>query len=642
MSSAPRYAATMASGLAIAAAITATPATAQPAIDNADRTVVAGSTPSWATPQAKVGDVDDGTIRHVQIALSLRDRAGAERLALSVATPGSTQRGKFLTSQQFIDRFAATDDTVAAVRDWLAGQGLTVGEVSANRHFIDARATTGVLEKAFGTQLATFRERVNGAVESLVAPSSPITLPKSLGGAVTAVLGLDDSAKALKPQHTKPSKTAAAEQYCARWWGDENNANVPQKFPAGSQSNSLCGYNGPSVRAMYGLTANNHGGGTTVGIVGAYNSATLVSDTNRAAAEVGVPVLTEGQYSAVLPEGGFTDGEECGAEDWASEQTLDVQAAHAIAPSAKIRYYAGPSCKGGTYTAFNQAVQDNVVDVISNSWGNADGERSMPPAAQEQFASMALQAAIQGQSVIVSTGDAGDNSGPVGQATASFPASVPYVTAAGGTTVGLGQNNEPAVLTGWEGTGYTLTGGQWVAQKDADGPFAGGAGGGKSALYDAPDWQAGVVPADKAGGKRALPDISALADSYTGMLIGETRSNGEFIVGGYGGTSLAAPLLAGLAVDAQQARAGTARGGLLNPALYALHASPAITDVTPQKAGVWTPYMHGLPGTSVPNGQGNYLVEFDASPQDLQSAKGWDPVTGLGTPSASFVAALAK
>jgi hypothetical protein len=49
-----------------------------------------------------------------------------------------------------------------------------------------------------------------------------------------------------------------------------------------------------------------------------------------------------------------------------------------------------------------------------------------------------------------------------------------------------------------------------------------------------------------------------------------------------------------------------------------------------------------LPGTSVPNGQGSYLVEFDAGPQDLQSAKGWDPVTGLGTPSPSFVAALAK
>ncbi|WP_158889002.1 S53 family peptidase [Amycolatopsis anabasis] len=634
----------VASGLAVAAAVTAFPASAQPSGgDQDDRTVVAGSTPSWATSQAKTGDVADDAVRHVQIALSLRDQAGAERLAAAVATPGTAEHGKFLTPQQFVERFAASDETVTHVRDWLTQQGLAVTGVSANRHFIDAQAPTGVLEKAFGTQLSTFRSQVSGRVQDLVAPASPISLPRELRGAVTTVLGLDDSAKAIKPQHTAPSAPGAnAVQHCARWWGEQNNAEVPQKYPAGSQSNSLCGYTGPSVRAMYGLNPGHHGAGTTVGIVGAYNSPTLVADTNRAAGHLGVPPLAADQYSAVLPDGGFTDEKECDAEGWYGEQTLDVQASHTIAPNAKIRYYAAKTCIGGLYDAFNKAVQDNAVDVISNSWGDADGERRLPAATRDQFNSMALQAGIQGQSVTVSTGDAGNNSGMVGRITAGFPASSPWVTAVGGTTVGLGQDNKPKVLTGWENTGNTLSGGQWVPQRDADGPFAGGAGGGPSALYDAPDWQAGAVPAEVAHGKRAVPDIAALADSYTGMLVGQTDSRGQFTIGPSGGTSLAAPLVAGLAVDAQQARAGTARAGLLNPALYALKGSPAIIDVTPQKAGVWTPSMHSLPGTSVPGGQGSYLVDFDTRPQNLQSAPGWDTVTGLGTPSAGFVAALAK
>ncbi|WP_329060448.1 S53 family peptidase [Amycolatopsis sp. NBC_01480] len=627
------------SALAFAAGAAAVPAGVQAAGPaDGDRTVVAGNTPAWATPAAKVGGTDAAAVRHIQIALALRDEAGAARLAAAVSAPGNAGKGKFLTSQQFTDRFGPTDDAVAQVRDWLTREGVTVTGVSGNRHFIDAQAPTGDLERVFGATLSTFRSHVGGRTETLVAPDSPITIPRSLRTTVTAVLGLDDSAKTVRPQHTAPA--AADAQDCARWWGEQNNADVPQKYPAGAQSNALCGYTGTSVRAMYGLGAGNSGAGTTVGVVGAYNSETVVDDTNRAAPQLGVPALAAGQYSAVLPEGGFTDQQQCNPDSWAGEQTLDVQAAHTVAPSAKIRYYAAKSCIGGLYDSVNQAVSDNAVDVLSLSWGNADGERSMTPAARDQFNSMALQAAIQGQSITVSSGDAGTNETLAGQPTASFPASSPWVTAVGGTSVGLDSANKPVMVTGWENSGNTLTGGQWVPQSDADGPFAGGAGGGASALYDTPDWQTGVVPASASHGHRAVPDIAALADSYTGMLVGQTV-NGQFGIGSYGGTSLASPLIAGLAADAQQARGG--RGGLLTPALYGMHGG--IADVTPQKAGVWTSVMHALPGTTVPGSRGSYLVDFDARPQPqkepLQSAPGWDNVTGVGTPDSGFVAALA-
>ncbi|WIX85815.1 S53 family serine peptidase [Amycolatopsis sp. DG1A-15b] len=618
---------------------TAVAAPQTPAGDTGDHVPIAGSTPAWATPHTEVARTNGSTVRHIQVALALRDQPGAERLAAQLATPGRAEHGKFLSSREFLDRFAPTQDAVDQVSRWLAKQGLHVTGVSPNRHFVDAEAPTAALESAFGTRIAAFRARIDGVTRTLTAPASPVTVPISLRASITAVLGLDDSAALLKPQHTRPA-AVAAEQHCARWWGEQNNTDVPQKYPAGFQSNALCGYTGTQVRAMYKLNNGNTGAGTTIGVVGAYNSDTIVADTNQASSQLGVPPLAEGQYSAVLPEGGFTDATECGAEGWAAEQTLDVQASHTIAPAAKIRYYAGKTCKGtGIYEAFNLAVADNAVDVISNSYGNADGENSLPQMARDQFNAMALQAAIQGQTVTVSTGDAGNNSGPVGRPTVSFPSSSPWVVAVGGTSVGLDQNNQPTVLTGWENSGNTQSGSSWAPQQDADGPFASGAGGGSSALYCMPNWQMGVVPGS--GEKRGVPDIAALADSYTGMLVGQTIK-GQFGIGSYGGTSLASPLIAGLVADAQQARSGNARAGMLTPILYSLAGSSAIADVTPQKAGVWTPMMHAFGGVAVPGGQGSYLIDFDARPQNLQSGPGWDNVTGLGTPADGFIGALSQ
>ncbi|WP_083934254.1 S53 family peptidase [Sciscionella marina] len=636
-----------ASGIALTALAAALPASAGSATPDGPRTTVEGSRPAWATPTARVGPADQDAVRHIHVAVSLRDKAGAARLATAVSTPNSREHGRFLNPQQFADRFAATPETLDQIRTWLSDQGLRVTGMASNRHFIDAEAKTSTIEHAFGTTLSRYRHSVAGHPQELVAPSAPITLPARLKGSVDAVLGLDDSTRTLRPQHiaNRPATgNAAGGQHCARWWGEQNNTAVPQKYP-GKQSNSLCGYSGSSIRAMYGLGKTNTGRGTTIGIVGAYNAETVAADTNRAAAQLGVPPLKPGQYGSVLPSGGFTDQQECDVDGWGGEQALDVSATHAVAPQAGLRYYAAHSCVGnGLYAAFNQAVSENKVDVITNSWGDANGEKDLPASVRDQFNSMALQAAIQGQSVTASTGDTGDNSGQFGHPTADYPASTPWVTAVGGTSVGLGQGNEPKVLAGWENSGNSLSGGKWVPQRDTDGPFAGGSGGGRSGLYGAPDWQKGVVPSSPSGGRRATPDISALADSYTGMLVGHTDTSGQFSIASYGGTSLAAPLIAGMAADAQQIRPGAKRAGLLNPALYQLARdhSKAITDVTPQHAGVWSPAMHAMAGTSVPSTPGSYLIDFDQKPQSLQTAPGWDPVTGVGTPASGFVTELGR
>ncbi|GAB3161764.1 S53 family peptidase [Amycolatopsis stemonae] len=634
-------------GIAAAPSALAQGSTTSP---GADRSAVEGNQPSWATPSAKVGHADLHQQRHVKVALALRDPQGAEALAKAVSKPGSPQHGKFLSSKEFLDRFGPTQQTVDQVTSWLRGQGLKVDGVASNRHFVEVTGDVAQLQTTFATSLATFRHQTkDGRSYTLTAPESAVSVPRQVRGAVSAVLGLDDASQTITTGQVapraangaRPGVTPAAgdPSSCARYWGEVNNGAVPQKYASGNQSNYLCGYTAPQIRAIYGLNSANTGAGQTVGIVGAYHLDSIVADTNKAASQFGAPALTAGQYSAVLP-GSYDNQDKCNPDSWAGEQALDVQSIHEVAPAAKIVYYGAKSCYD-LYNALNKAVADNKVSLINNSW-LYPGETAVSQAERDQMGSIAVQAAIQGQALTFSSGDSGDNSGPgaAGKAEASFPASHPWVTAVGGTSVALDASSKIKFTAGWENSGNTQSGSSWVAQNDADGRFAGGAGGGVSKLYDQPDYQKNVVPAGVANGHRAVPDIAALADSYTGIAIGYTTPQG-YIAYSSGGTSLASPILVGLVANAQQAQ-GLTRMGFLNDAIYALAGKPQITDVKPTQAGVWSPFMAGFGHVSVPTQNGSYLLDLDSKPQSLVSGSGWDAVTGIGTPTSGFVTALGK
>ncbi|RDI35399.1 subtilase family protein [Lentzea flaviverrucosa] len=610
------------------------------------------ATPGWAKPEAKVGQADAGQRRRVQIALQLRDKRGAEALAKAVSTPGSAQHGKYLSPGQFVERFGPAQATVDKVSTWLRSKGLAVKDVTSNRHFISVEASNGQLEAAFGTSLSSYKRKAkDGREHILVAPERALTLPRELAGVVTAVVGIDDNAKTVTPNQVsmravpgrpgRPLTAAAPGQECAPHWGAVNNTAVPQMHPAGQQSNDICGYNASQIRAIYGLTAANTGAGQHIAITGAYNLPSLVSDTDRAGRTYGWPALTAGQYTAkVAPT--FDSENECGGvESWHAEQALDVQAIRAFSPAAKITYYGAQSCFE-LYSGLNQAVADNTASVVTNSW-LFEYEADIPASDREQVDAIALQAAIQGQAVLFCSGDQGDNSRINGRPEASWPAIHPWVTAVGGTTVALGGDNKLKFTAGWQHSGFTQNGNQWAAQQDSDGRFAGGAGGGVSMRYPAPDYQKNVVPTSISQGRRAMPDISAIADALTGMGIGHTRPDGVYELYPSGGTSLASPVMAALVANAQQTQ-GVARFGFLNPAIYKLKGNAAITDVTPVKAGIWAPYMIQWRNVDVPTQANSYLVNVDDKPQTLVSATGWDNVTGIGTPASNgaFLTALGK
>jgi len=135
-----------------------------------------------------------------------------------------------------------------------------------------------------------------------------------------------------------------------------------------------------------------------------------------------------------------------------------------------------------------------------------------------------------------------------------------------------------------------------------------------------------------------VPDISMEADGDTGMATGFT-SNGTYRESTFGGTSLASPLLAGEIADAAQAQ-HTDRFGFLNGALY--KTTNAVADVTARPLGVWTARMFAPGGAKVPTEPGDYLIDADSQPQSLKVGPGWDPVTGVGTPTAQFPTALGR
>jgi len=217
-----------------------------------------------------------------------------------------------------------------------------------------------------------------------------------------------------------------------------------------------------------------------------------------------------------------------------------------------------------------------------------------------------------------------------------LPASSPYVTGVGGTSLYLDANGLPAYETGWE-VGDSVLSGHGSKKTWAPSPpglFIFGAGGGPSHRYPQPKWQRGVVPSYLAGATpaRVVPDVAMLADFDSGVKLGVTYPiPGPYVVyRDAGGTSLATPLIAGAMALAEQ-RAGH-RLGFANPLFYRV-AGQAFRDIaptpTPQSIthpGVWT-------DTEDPPNLKVQRADDTIVPHTLHSAPGYDNVTGLGVPA---------
>jgi subtilase family serine protease len=627
-------------GTTIAAAVALTALVAAPASAAAARRVASkGSVPRFATPASARGSADPRAVLDVTVQLALRDPAGARAYARAVSDPASPLHGRFLTPAAFRRRFAASSGTVARVRAWLVASGLHVTGVSRTNRALRARGTVARLQRAFDTRLVRYRH--GGRL--LRAPSRPLTLPASIARAVIAVSGLTEVPA--RPADALPPPATVNAGPCSAFFGELLATTLPLVGDA-PVPYVPCGYVGAQLRSAYGVaplySAGIDGRGATVAIVDAFASPTIQADARSYAAAHGDPPYADGQVREVVQRpqshgAGDPAGDACGERGWYREETLDVEAAHALAPGAGVLYVGARSCLIGDLLAGVQAIVDGrLADVVSNSWGFV-GE-DLPPAEVQAYDTTFVQAATEGIGVLFATGDAGDEVVATGRRQADFPATDPWVTAVGGTALGVGAGAERAFETAWQTGSSVLVGGAY--SPDPPGRFNGGGGGGESRLFAQPAYQAGVVPPQIAsflGGApgRTVPDVALDADPQTGMLVGETQTfadgsvrYGEFRLGG---TSLATPLLA--AIEALAVQATGHRQGFLNPALYALAGTEAFTDVVggDLRFVVRVDYVNHEDASA---GTITSLRSMDLS-QTIVAQPGYDDATGLGAPDAT-------
>ena len=650
------------------------------------RSTLDGNVPRWAQPSRDRGAADAATPTEIKVYLPLRDAGTAAAMVRDVSDPRSANYGKYLTAADFRSRFAPTAADVAAVSKFLTDAGLKVGDIPDNHHSITATGTLGQVEQAFGVDVHRYAYR--GKV--LNAPTGALSIPVALQGKVLAVSGIDQSGLLTRPAKTTsrgsdasyrrarpdapvaaPDKPATAKKGsgtgappppafvnappCSTSFGEKLATDLPDAYGA-KQPYAPCGYTPAQFQGAYGVdqavAKGLDGRGVTVAITDAYAAPTILQDANAYAAKHGQAPFAKGQFTQVLPRKyryGYNDarnGDLCGEQGWYGEETLDVEAVHAVAPGAKVVYVAGQSCDDGDLDgALNTIVDQQLATIVTNSWGSIGEDE--PPNYLRAYEQTFLQADLEGIGMFFSSGDDGDDSLDTadGSAVVDFPSSDPLVTAVGGTALAVGAADDYQWEIGWASGTSSLSadGSAWDPAPPGDWLY--GAGGGVSSLFDQPSYQQGVVPDSIAHGKRATPDIAMDADPQTGMLIGETQTfpDGTAKYGEYriGGTSLASPLYAGLEAIADQV-AGHAHG-FVNPAIYALNGTAAVHDVVPPstpKAVVRVNYNNSIDDA---DGTTPILRSLDDEAQSIHTAPGWDTITGVGTPNGlAYLAGLGR
>jgi kumamolisin len=521
------------------------------------------------------------------VALSPRDPAGLAAYADQVSTPGSPVYRHYLSVAEFAERFGPTPDQIAQVRSSLRASGLRPGPVSANGLAIPVAGSAATTAHAFSTQFQRYALR--GGRTAFANTTAP-ALDPTVAHLVQGVIGLDTLAVP-RPLSVTPNVVTGGPQPCAA--ASHVNDIIPPTYTADQLASAY------RFSSLYGT--GDLGLGQTIALYELEPYKT--SDITAYKSCYGVST----SVSNVLVDGGAganpTDGREA---------TLDIEDVVGLAPQADVLVYIGPNTGVGAIDTFIKIIDDDRAKVVSTSWGLCESHLDSDDAAAEN--TLFQEAAAQGQTVLAASGDNGaegctGGNPPDNELAVDDPASQPFVTGVGGTT--LSAPGPPPTESAWNGA--TRASG------------AGSTGGGVSETWSMPSYQSDapsalhVVGSDASGGPcqsatfcREVPDVAADGDDFTGYAI--------LFNGGWhsiGGTSAAAPLWAAFVALANATPACTgAPVGFANPALYAIAGgafSSSFNDV--------------ISGDNNFTGDGG----FSARP-------GYDMTTGLGSPNAATLA----
>jgi len=483
--------------------------------------------PSWATSARLAGRVADDEPIAIQVHLQTKDTAAAAAELAAISDPDSPQYGRFLTDAEFDAKYGPSDADVAAVRAHLEASGLQVTHVPANRTFVAATGSAAQVSRAFSTRLGLYQ------VDSQLrrAPIDPPTVPHAIENAVLGVLGLTTPLQ-MKPRNVvvggirrdsikAPTVAASGDAgvspippnaiggtgQCSEWFCSTPDTVDPPYAPGYPPlTYAPCGYVPSQIREAYGFTSSvrkgNDGTGVSVAVVDAYLSPTLLSDVQTYAAQNDSDYpLAASQLAtywapgtATLPDPG-----------WYIEQTLDVEAAHAIAPGARIVAVAAQSQSDqDLVAAVNLIIEKKLATIVSNSY-ETQVEAGLTDALI--WEALATQAALKGIGLYFSSGDSGDDSAGFGNPTISFPGSLSTITSVGGTSLALGNLGQRLWETGWE-TGVSFLEYVPVVTPEPDA----GAGGDSSGPVPS---EGGPAPTSKAIARGALGHRADPSDAST-------------------------------------------------------------------------------------------------------------------------------
>ena len=564
--------------------------------------------PTTATPAAvDLGASSEAPVT-ITVALKPANQGQLDNLLSALYTSGSPSYHQFLSAEQFRKQFSPSPDVVAQVTAYFKAAGLSVS--TGNGRLLKVTGGAQAIQKALGVTLHDYEvpgTATRPGYRYHAPQGKPAIASPAVAANVSAILGLDN-----RPRYAPHQVHATS-------------ALLTQRKPAATTTatGNAPGFLTVSDFAQqYNVTplyqSGVHGEGRTIAIV------TLASFTPSDAFlywnSLGLKVSSKRLKVVDVDGGPGAPSDAAGS----GETTLDVEQSGGIAPAAKIIVYQAPNTDQAYFDAFAQAVDDNAADAVSTSWGLweyfntvddvTDGSGNTV-SVQQAFNGVFQQAAAQGQSLFAASGDAGaydvNRSFPVPDyskvLSVNAPASSPWITAAGGTTLpgtqvynGPGGNPFPITIASEQVWGWSYLTGLCSAlgfTPVSCGIFPVGGGGGVSAYEPLPPYQrklSGIaktksgqslidytgstpvdyvdLPAGYAG--RNVPDLALNADPQTGYTVIYTSSvDGLVEYAYYGGTSFVAPQLNG--VTALLAQSAGSRLGLLNFGLYALARIPA-------------------------------------------------------------------
>ena len=500
----------------------------------------------------------------LEVTPSAAQQAELDALVEAQHDPQSPLYHQWLTPLQYGARFGASAQDMARISGWLEARGFTVEEIPASHRQVIFSGTAGQVLDTFHTEI--HRYQINGV--SHIANAQDPQIPSELAGVVGGIVSLHNfrrisAIRSRMALGTTPQYTSGSTHHL-----------FPADWAAIYDLNSLYG-------------AGTTGTGTSIAIVGRSNI-----NLSDVAGFRSISGLSANAPTVILvsSDPGLVSGDQ-------DESTLDVEWSGAVAPSATVKFVAGASTatSDGVDLSAQYIVNHATAPVVSTSYGSC--EQDMGSTELAFYNSLWQQAASEGMSAFVSSGDAGAAGCYSGSDTSASGAAVnglctsPYSTCVGGTEFNEGSNPSQywsaTNSSSYESALSYIPEEVWNESGSNGGSELWASGGGASVYYTQPTWQKGVTGASAANGMRAVPDVAMAAAGHDGYIIEE---DGSYYV--ISGTSAASPTFAGVMALLVQSKGGTGQGNantglypLLNASKNPFHATPSGNNSVPGVTG---------------------------------------------------------